>query len=199
LSKIKELEPQNERPVTPQNTQNAGFIQSSPLHRTPTTLAQFAKGSKYLQETLGIEREREKIERLFRGVKVSLTTGFEAIDQIETAAQRQREEVARKRATSKAWQKRGGGVLETAKEGREWVNIKEIKELGLREIRARKEDQEQASLGYRALENITESERGREEEEETTEEYTPYVVPDHIALFNQRVEEALRPPVLNWG
>ena len=85
--------------------------------------------------------------------------------------------------------------METAKEGREWVNIKEIKELGLREMRARKEDQEQASLGYRVLE------RGREgeEEEETTEEYTPYVVPDHIALFNQRVEEALRPPVLNWG
>src|ERR1700721_644092 len=166
------------------------------------TLAQFAKGSKYLQETLDIEREREKrgkIERLFRGVKVSLTTGFEAIDQIETAAQRQREEVARKRGTSKAWQKRGGGVLETAKEGRDWVNIKEIKELGLREIRARKEDQEQASLGYRALKNITESERGREEEEETTKEYTPYVVPDHIALFNQWVEEVLRPPILNWG
>ena len=86
FSKIKELEPQNKRPVTPQNIQNAGFIQSSPLHRTPMTLAQFAKGSKYLQETLDIERERKKIERLFQGVQVSLITGFEAINQVETAA-----------------------------------------------------------------------------------------------------------------
>jgi hypothetical protein len=75
------------------------------------TLAQFAKGSKYLQETLDIEREREKIKRLFWGVRVSLITSFEAIDQIETAAQRQQEEVTKKRATSKAWQTRGGGVL----------------------------------------------------------------------------------------
>jgi hypothetical protein len=35
--------------------------------------------------------------------------------------------VARKRATSKAWQKRGRGVLETAKEGREWISIRRLK------------------------------------------------------------------------
>ena len=41
------------------------------------------------------------------------------------------------------------------------------------------------------------SQRERKEDEETTEEYTSYVVPDHVAIFNQRVEEALRPPILN--
>ena len=159
------------------------------------TLAQFAKGSKYLQETLDIKREREKrekIERLFRGIQVSLTTSFEAIDQIETTGQQQQEEVARKKATSKAWQKRGGGVLETANEGREQVTIKEIKEVGLREMRARKEEEE-ALLSQKAIRE--EEEFDIEEETETI--YTPYMVPDHIAIFNQRVEEALSLPVLN--
>ena len=158
------------------------------------TLAQFAKGSKYLQETLDIKREREKrekIERLFRGIQVSLTTSFEAIDQIETTGQQQQEEVARKKATSKAWQKRGGGVLETANEGREQVTIKEIKEVGLREMRARKEEEE-ALISQRAPGDIRKEEEFDIEEETTA--YTPYVVPDHIAIFNQRVEEALRLP-----
>ena len=197
MSKIKELEPEKEMPVTPQNRQIARFIQSFPLRHTPTTLAQFAKGSKYLQETLDIKRERKvKIKRLFRGVQVSLTAGFEAMEQVESAAQRQREEVARKTATSKAWQKRGGGVLETAKEGREWVSIKEIKEVGLREMRARKEEEE-ALLSQRAIREEEEEEEFDIEEETTI--YTPYVVPDHVAIFNQRVEEALRLHVLEWS
>ena len=68
-------------------------------------------------------------------------------------------------------------------------------------MRAKKEDQEQALLGQRALENITEEVYHDEFdiERETNDKYTPYVIPDHIAIFNQRAEEALRLPILNWG
>ena len=64
-------------------------------------------------------------------------------------------------------------------------------------MRARKEDQEQALLGHRALENITE-EAEREGEEETNQ-YTPYVIPNHVAAFNQSIEESLKLPVLEWS
>jgi len=63
-------------------------------------------------------------------------------------------------------------------------------------MRARKEDQEQALLGHRALENITEEEGEGEREEGTNSQYTPYIVPNHIAAFNQSIEEALRLPIL---
>ena len=63
-------------------------------------------------------------------------------------------------------------------------------------MRARKEDQEQVLLGYRALKNITEEDTEGEGEEETNNQYTPYMVPNHIAAFNQSIEEALRLPVL---
>jgi hypothetical protein len=68
-------------------------------------------------------------------------------------------------------------------------------------MRARKEDQEQALLGHRALENIIEeAEKEAEREgEEQTNQYTPYVILNHVAAFNQSIEEVLRLPVLEWS
>jgi hypothetical protein len=40
-----------------------------------------------------------------------------------------------------------------------------------------------------------EKEAEREGEEETNQ-YTPYVIPNHIAAFNQSIEESLKLPVL---
>jgi hypothetical protein len=68
----------------------------------------------------------EKVERLDRGYRSALVSGNEAIEQVETAARKKRDELAEKQL-SKNYQSRKGGLM-TAQEGREIWSEREIKE-----------------------------------------------------------------------
>jgi hypothetical protein len=59
----------------------------------------------------------ERVRRLAHGIRAALTAGNEAIEQVETAAQKKRDELAEKQL-AKNYQSRKGGLM-IAKAGRD--------------------------------------------------------------------------------
>jgi hypothetical protein len=123
LSKIKELEVEP-RPRTPKQTP----LMSSPLRRTPQTVPQFAKGSRFILELLKKLVELidpddprsdvvECFKHMIRGLRATTVAGQEAIKQVESAAQKKRDKQLVKEL-AKDYQSRKGGLM-TAKAGRE--------------------------------------------------------------------------------
>jgi hypothetical protein len=115
---------------------------SSLLRRTLRTILQFAKGSDFVLKLIekGVEaiaKEEgftdsqvadgvERSHRLVQGVKVALIAGNEAIEQVETAARKRRDELAEKQL-AKNYQSQKGGLM-TAQAGREMWDEREVKE-----------------------------------------------------------------------
>jgi hypothetical protein len=127
-------------------------------------------------------------------VQIALTAGFEAIEEIEAAAQRKRDELAKKN-----YQKRVG--LMTGKAGKEWWKGRVIREQSLADVRERKAQKE-----IEMTEIILEEDREEYGDELDTDgeidwEYSPYKIALEVQGFNQRVIEAQRasqPPLLQW-
>jgi hypothetical protein len=130
LSKITELEVEP-RPTTPEKTPPM----SSPLHRTPRTVPQFAKGSKFilnilskLVELLDPDDPASNVvlrfEHMIRGLRATTGAGQEAIEQVETMARKESDEQLVKEL-AKNYQSRKGGLM-TAKAGREMWDARSV-------------------------------------------------------------------------
>jgi hypothetical protein len=138
---------------------------SSLLRRTPRTVPQFAKGSKFILELLKRLVELmdpddprsdvvERFECMIRGLRTTTVAGQEAIEQVESAVRKKRDEQLVKEL-AKNYQSRKGGLM-TAKAGREMWDAREVSEQSAQQRKAAKlaqkaEDQE-AEQAIRAAE-----------------------------------------------
>jgi hypothetical protein len=97
----------------------------------------------------------ERVTRLAHGIRAALTAGNEAIEQVETAARKKRDELAEKQL-AKNYQSRKGGLM-TAKAGRDLWDAREVKEQSAAQRKAakmakeaEKEEAEQAKAAAEA-------------------------------------------------
>jgi hypothetical protein len=169
LSKITELEVEP-RPMTPEKTP----AMSSPLRRTPRTVPQFAKGSKFILNILSklvslLDPDDPasdivlRFERIIRGLRAATVAGQEAIEQVETAARKKRDEQLVKEL-AKNYQSRKGGLM-SAKAGREMWDAREISKQSAQQRKAaklaQKAEEYEAEQAIRAAETARQARRAK--------------------------------------